>query len=647
MPFRTLMSRPSIRHRTVARPTIAGRSTPRRMAVLAGAVVIGLLAAVSGPVAASAQPDQTTAAEPDTTAEYRVLGPRTLADRNAVARTGTAIDYVEHGVLHVTATAAEVKAITALGFEVAAVPAPPDRGQPNGDIGILDFPPADSAFHNYAELNTVLNQVVADHPTIARRTSMGTSYEGRDLPVIKISDNVATDENEPEILFNSQQHAREHLTVEMAIYLLNLFTDSYGSDSRITNIVNSREIWIVPTVNPDGSEYDIATGSYRSWRKNRQPNSGSSNVGTDLNRNWGYNWGCCGGSSGTTSSETYRGPSAFSAPETARLRDFVNSRVVGGTQQIKANIDFHTYSQLVLWPYGYTTANTAPGLSADQERTFRTIGQQMAATNSYTPEQSSDLYITDGDSLDWMWATHNIFAYTFEMYPGSASGGGFYPPDEVIPAQTSRNREAVLLLAEYADCPYRAVGLEATYCGTGGGTTVWSDTFETATGWTINPSGTDTATSGAFERGTAQATTSSGAKQLAPYAGSNDLVTGRLAGSAAGDYDVDGGATSAQSPAITLPASGTLTLSLAWYLAHGSNASSADYLRVSVVHSGGTTQVFNQAGAASNRNGSWATATANLSAYAGQSVRLLVQTADASGASLVEAAVDNVTITSS
>ncbi|MFY1688555.1 M14 family zinc carboxypeptidase [Plantactinospora sp. WMMB782] len=637
MPFRTWKSGPSIRRRA-------------RAGALAGTLVLGLVVATVGPTAgtASARPDRAEA-ETATSAEYRVTGPRTLADRNAVAATGTSIDYVEHGALHVTATPAEVRAITALGFQVAAVPAPPDRGQHqhDGDVGVLDFPPADSAYHNYAELIAVINQVIADHPSIARRSSMGTSYEGRDLPVIKISDNVGTDENEPEILFNSQQHAREHLTVEMAIYLLNLFTDNYGSDSRITNIVNSREIWIVPTVNPDGSEYDIATGSYRSWRKNRQPNSGSSYVGTDLNRNWGYNWGCCGGSSGSTSSETYRGPSAFSAPETSRLRDFVNSRVVGGTQQIKVNIDFHTYSQLVLWPYGYTTANTGPGLNADQERTFRTLGQQMAATNGYTPEQSSDLYITDGDSIDWMWATHNIFAYTFEMYPGSSGGGGFYPPDEVIPAQTSRNREAVLILSEYADCPYRVAGLQATYCGTGGGTTVWSDTFETATGWTVDPAGTDTATSGVWERGAAQPTTSSGAKQLAPYAGSNDLVTGRLAGSAAGDHDVDGGVTTAQSPVIALPGSGTLTLSLAWYLAHGSNSSSADYLRVSVVHSGGTTQLVNQAGAASNRNGSWAVATANLSAYAGQSVRLLVQAADTSGASLVEAAIDNVTITSS
>ncbi|MFK3981598.1 M14 family zinc carboxypeptidase [Micromonospora sp. NPDC050397] len=629
MPFRTLVPR---------------RSTRRRTLALATTLAVGLFAAVTAPVSADPKPGASSAA---TSAEYRVIGPRTLDDRNAVARTGVAINYSEHGILNVTATAAEVKAITALGFTLEAVPAPPSRGA-TGDVGVFAFPPADSNYHDYAELTAVINQVVADHPSIARKSSIGSSYEGRDLPVIKISDNVGTDEAEPEILFNSQQHAREHLTVEMAIYLLNLFTDNYGSDSRITNIVNTREIWIVPTVNPDGSEYDIATGSYRSWRKNRQPNSGSSNVGTDLNRNWSYNWGCCGGSSGSTSSETYRGPSAFSAPETQALRNFVNGRVVGGVQQLKANIDFHTYSQLVLWPYGYTTANTAPGLDADQESTFRTIGQQMAATNGYTPEQSSDLYITDGDSIDWMWGQHKIWAYTFEMYPGSSGGGGFYPPDEVIPAQTSRNREAVLILSEYADCPYRAIGKQAQYCGGGGGgTTVWSDNFETATGWTINPSGTDTATSGVWERGTAQATNSSGAKQLAPAGGSNDLVTGRLAGTAAGDYDIDGGLTSARSPAVTLPGSGTLTLSLSWYLAHGTNASSADFFRVSVVHNGGTTALLTQAGAASNRNGTWTAANLNLSAYAGQSIRILVEATDASGASLVEAGVDNVAITSS
>jgi carboxypeptidase T len=612
----------------------------RRIIVLAATMAAGLLLIMSSPGNAKPEPGATAAA---VAAQYTVIGPRTFADRDAVARTGASIDYIEHGKLYISATKAEVLAITKLGFQVVPVPVAPPSG-----VTTLDFPPADSAYHNYAELTTKVNQVVADHSSIARKISLGTSYEGRDIMAVKISDNVATDEAEPEILFNSQQHAREHLTVEMAIYLLDLFTDSYGSDSRVTNVVNTREIWIVPTVNPDGSEYDVATGAYRSWRKNRQPNSGSSNVGTDLNRNWSYNWGCCGGSSGTTSSETYRGPSAFSAPETQRLRDFVNSRVVGGVQQIKVNIDFHTYSQLILWPYGYTTANTGPGLNADQQAVFQTIGQQMANTNGYTPEQSSDLYITDGDSIDWMWGVHGIFAYTFEMYPGSASGGGFYPPDEVIPAQTSRNREAVLILSEYADCPYRATGTQGTYCGGGGGTTVWSDNLETtAGGWTTNASGTDTATTGTWARGTAQATNSSGAKQLTPFAGSNDLATGLQAGAAAGDFDIDGGLTSVRSAAVTLPSSGTLSLSFAWYLAHGSNSSSADFFRVSVVHSGGTTVLFTQAGAASNRNGAWATQNVSLTPYAGQSVRILVEAADASTASLVEAGVDNVTITSS
>ncbi|GFJ94205.1 hypothetical protein Prum_078470 [Phytohabitans rumicis] len=150
-----------------------------------------------------------------------------------------------------------------------------------------------------------------------------------------------------------------------------------------------------------------------------------------------------------------------------------------------------------------------------------------------------------------------------------------------------------------------------------------------------------------WERGDPEATTSSGAKQLGTtVSGTNDLVTGRLAGAAAGDHDIDGGTTSVRSPAIALPATGTLNLSLSWYLAHGSNASSADFFRVSIVHNAGTTALFTQAGAASNRNGAWATGSWNVTAYAGQSVRILVEAADASTASLVEAGVDDARITS-
>lgn len=394
--------------------------------------------------------------------QYQVDGPATVAQRSAVARTGAAVDEVHGRSMVVTATLQEADAIRRLGFTVTEL-APP--AEPSGPQ-TFDFPSRDPGYHNHAELGTLVEQVVAAHPAIARRFSYGRSYEGRDLMGIKISDNVAADENEPEVLFTAHQHAREHLTVEMAIYLLRLFTDNYGGDPQITELVNTREIWILPDLNPDGGEYDVATGSYRSWRKNRQPNSGASGIGTDLNRNWAHEWGCCGGSSSTSSSETYRGPAAESAPEVRAAAGFVRSRVVGGVQQIKAAIDWHTYSELVLWPYGYTTADTGQGMTQDDRDAYAALGRSMAATNGYTAEQASDLYITDGSIDDWMWGTYKIFTYTFEMYP-TGSSPGFYPPDEVIDRETSRNRAAALLLVRNADCVYRLIGKESAYCGTG------------------------------------------------------------------------------------------------------------------------------------------------------------------------------------
>ncbi|MFC5817273.1 M14 family zinc carboxypeptidase [Nonomuraea harbinensis] len=604
----------------------------RRLVILLAALSLVCLTGATGAGAS---------AEPPPNKQYRVQGPSNAQERSAVAATGAAIDEVTKESVLITATEAEVTAIRNLGYRVAEVPRP----RSTSDAAAADFPPSDSAYHNYAEMIAYIDDLVADHPGIASKFSYGTSYEGRQLVGVKISDNVATDEAETEVLFTAHQHAREHLTVEMALYIMDLLTDGYGSDSRVTSLVNSREIWIMPDLNPDGGEYDIATGSYRSWRKNRQPNSGTSAVGTDLNRNWGYQWGCCGGSSGSPSSDTYRGPSAESAPEVRAVANWVRGRVVGGVQQIKAHIDWHTYSELILWPYGYTFNDTAPGLTLDDRNAHATLGQSMASTNSYTPEQASDLYITDGTINDWLWGVYKIFSYTFEMYP-TGSSPGFYPPDEQIVPQTTRNKEATLRFLEYSDCVYRIIGKESQYCGTGTPpTTVYSDTFETATGWTVNPNGTDTATLGQWERGDPAATSSSGPKQLGTtVSGSNDLVTGRLAGSSAGAYDIDGGVTSIQSPLITLPAGGTTSLSLSWYLAHGSNATSADYFRVRVV--GNTTAtVFQQAGAASDRDAAWSVATADISSFAGQTVRILIEAADLSTASLVEAAVDDVRIT--
>jgi Trypsin-like peptidase domain len=180
---------------------------------------------------------------------------------------------------------------------------------------------------------------------------------------------------------------------------------------------------------------------------------------------------------------------------------------------------------------------------------------------------------------------------------------------------------------------------------TGGGTTIYSDTFETSTGWTTNPNGTDTATTGQWVRGDPAGTSSGGVTlQLGTtVSGVNDLVTGSAAGSSAGAFDVDGGVTSIQSPAITLPATGTLTLRFSWYLAHLNNASSADFFHVQIVGAS-TTTVFSQVGSAANRAGAWGTATANLSSFAGQTIRIRIEAADASTGSLIEAGVDDVSI---
>jgi hypothetical protein len=429
------------------------RRSSRRMSVpglLLAPLLVLAVAAPAAPAAAQLGEDA------EAIGIYKISNVFDAPTRSAVAATGADIIEVGHDYVLLRATPAEARALARLGFELVQFTTPEEF--------LEVFPPADSAYHDYAEMLAELQQAALDHPDIFALFSLGTSYEGRDIWAGKISDNVTVDELEPEVLLTHHQHAREHLTVEMALYTLHMLTDEYGVDTQITSLVDGREIWIVFDVNPDGGEYDIATGAYASWRKNRQPNEGSSYIGTDLNRNWGYKWGCCGGSSGTPSSATYRGAAPFSAPETTVVRDFTDGRVVDGRQQITAHIDFHTYGELILWPYGYTYTDVPADMTLDDHDAHVAMGQAMAATNGYTPQQASDLYITDGTIDDWLYGVHRIFSYTFEMYPVTSAQGGFYPPDEVIPAETARNRAAVLYLLEQAGCPYAAIGKQAEYC---------------------------------------------------------------------------------------------------------------------------------------------------------------------------------------
>jgi carboxypeptidase T len=513
----------------------------------------------------------------------------------------------------------------------------------------IDYPPGFEEYHTYAEMERALDDAVAGYPDLVRKFSIGRSYEGREIWAVKISDNVALDEDEPEVHFECNIHAREHLTAEMCLYVLRLLTAGYGVDERITQIVDSTELYLIPMLNPDGVEHDIASGLTEdgralaaNWRKNRQPIPDTDLLGIDLNRNYGFNWACCKGGSNNPASITYRGWAPWVAPEVVAHRNFINSRVVNGRQQIRMSISWHTYGELVMWPYGYTKTALPKTMSADDLSALQVIGRQLAAFNGYTAKQKSGMYITDGTTSDWLYHDHRIIAFTFEMYPPELNGrelGGFYAPQDLIAAETERNREAVLWFLEQADCPHRVAGL-VTHCGP------LSDDFETDRGWTIDPFGTDSATAGRLERGVpAKTRTAAGIKQRAVTpSGQAALVTGLAAGANANANDVDGGLTSAASPVVSLAAGNGWRLSFRYAFAHNARARKVDFLRLSVVDGARRTVVFSQLGRKANRNAVWTPVTLNLDAFAGRRVRLLLEVADHGADSLIEAALDDVRV---
>jgi carboxypeptidase T len=277
-------------------------------------------------------------------------------------------------------------------------------------------------------------------------------------------------------------------------------------------------------------------------------------------------------------------------------------------------------------------------MTTDDQAALAALGRKMARTNGYTAMQSSSLYVTDGDEIDWAYGHEHIFMYTFELYPSHSlvsSNARFYPHDELIGPQTERNKAAILLLLEAAGCPYSSAGTGKANCGP------LYDSFQVYNGWIVNPLGTDTATGGAWQRGNPAATS----RQAGTVpSGSTALVTGVKAGSSAGSYDVDGGVTTIRSQPVTLPAT-VGALSFKYYLAHSSNSSSADYFRAYVEDAAGVRTVVRQElGAANTDLPSWRTVTVSMTPWAGQTVRIVFAAADRGGASTVEAAVDDVRI---
>ncbi|MFS4458306.1 M14 family metallopeptidase [Bdellovibrio sp. HCB2-146] len=364
-------------------------------------------------------------------------------ERSLVAATGVTIETVREDFVVALGNESEKKALDELGILEVSFPMTAE----------MDFPARDSAYHNYDEMTKKLQDLMAIHSNIASMQSIGKTYEGRDIWAVRISGQLAQADQLPAVVFMGGHHAREHLSIELPIFYVEyLLTEYAKGNPRIQSLVNSRDIHIIPMVNPDGAEYDIASGSYRSWRKNRARNSGNS-FGVDLNRNYGFGWGGQGASS-NPNSDTFRGPMAFSEPETKAIKKYVEDH-----QNITILLSFHTFSQLILYPFGHVYDDIPV---VRDRQVHEVMAKKMATWNGYTPEKSSDLYLAAGDTTDWSYGEHKIISFTFELDPGDSGwgSGGFYPGAEIIPSVQQKNLEPVLYLIDYADNPYRALDAE-------------------------------------------------------------------------------------------------------------------------------------------------------------------------------------------
>lgn len=284
-----------------------------------------------------------------------------------------------------------------------------------------------TAYHTLPEIDAYMTQLAALNPAIATRFTVGTSLEGRPMWGMRIQGPNAASNRSLVIICN--QHAREWVSPAVGMWVMDRLITLYGTDTQATNLVNSVNWYILPSVNPDGYQYTISTD--RLWRKNRR-NNGNGTFGVDINRNWSVGWSAPeGGNSTVGSDETYRGTAPFSEPETVALRDWMATVPNKG-----GFMDLHSYSQLVLAPWGYTVA--LPPRQAEFD--YITPEMTAAVTNTFGVQYvggptATTIYIAAGTSSDWAFGTHNIYGYGMELRDTGANGFTL-PASQIIPNAT-------------------------------------------------------------------------------------------------------------------------------------------------------------------------------------------------------------------
>ncbi len=288
-------------------------------------------------------------------------------------------------------------------------------------------------YYTLAELEATLDRMRTRFPNlISVKSSIGNSYGGRPLYMVKISDNPDVDENEPELLLNALHHAREPMSLSQLIYFMWHVLENYTSDKEIRTLLNSSEIYIVPCLNPDGYVYNQTSSPNGGgmWRKNRRLNANGT-YGVDLNRNYSYNYARDNtGSSPTPSSDTYRGTAAFSETETAALRTFSASR------QFVAAFNYHSYGGYCIYPFESLNPNTNTELT-----TFRAAATYLTAENGFRIGNAYETvgYTANGTAPDWEFgeqvAKSKMYGFTPEI--GSATDGFWPASSRIIPLSES------------------------------------------------------------------------------------------------------------------------------------------------------------------------------------------------------------------
>ena len=291
-------------------------------------------------------------------------------------------------------------------------------------------------YHSAEALEQDLRRLAESRPEVVELHEIGKSLEGRSIWALRIGERTGS---RRKVLFMGCHHAREWISVEVP-YLLAEHLVTNASSSPVREWLGQGEIWVAPMVNPDGHEYSRTHD--RLWRKNRRKNRDGS-FGVDPNRNYGYMWGTLdvSTSSHVPSDETYVGPRAFSEPETRTVRDLIARELFGGL------ITYHSYSQLILYPWGYTSHPIADPQDRSEMVNLATKMRQLILDvhgEPYTAQQSSQLYPTAGDTTDWAYGEYDIPALTIELRPQSQQEGGFILPPSQIQPTWEENRPAAL-----------------------------------------------------------------------------------------------------------------------------------------------------------------------------------------------------------